>query len=84
MSAGYIVLIILGSLLFLYWAGGLAIAIILFFHGRRTDDQIIEYEVAEKGFDIKLLDIPCKRFTYIQGLGTDCPTLWGEKATIST
>jgi|BioPla2DNA2_1021312.scaffolds.fasta_scaffold00076_65 pimeloyl-ACP methyl ester carboxylesterase len=62
MSAGYIVLIILGSLLFLYWAGGLAIAIILFFHGRRTDDQIIEYEVAEKGFDIKLLDIPCKRF----------------------
>ncbi|MFW5779846.1 MAG: alpha/beta hydrolase [Bacillota bacterium] len=65
MSAGYVVLIVFASLLFLYLAGGFALSVVLYFRGRRTDDEIIEYEVREKGFDIKLLDIPCKRY-YIQ------------------
>lgn len=69
MSALYIFLIIAGFCLLLYLAGGFALAIILFVKGRRNNDQIVEYEVKEKKFDIKLLDIPCVEYNIYSRFG---------------
>jgi alpha-beta hydrolase superfamily lysophospholipase len=62
MTAVYVLLILLAIIAVLYMSGGLAISVYMHLNGKRTNDQIVEYEVAEKGFDIKLLDIPHESF----------------------
>lgn len=58
MTAVYVLLILAGLIALLYLAGGTGIAFYLYFSGKRTNDEIVEYEVREKKFDIALLDIP--------------------------
>lgn len=62
MTAIYVLLILFAVIAALYLAGGLAIAIYMNMRGKRSNDQIVEYEVAEKGFDLALLDIPHESF----------------------
>lgn len=62
MTAMYVLLIMFAVIAALYLAGGLAIAIYMNMRGKRSNDQIIEYEVAEKGFDLALLDIQHESF----------------------
>lgn len=65
MSPLIIFIIILSILSILYLTSGFIFAIALYIHGKRNDKEIIEYEVAEKKFDLSLLDIPHKRcYTY--------------------
>lgn len=61
----YIVIAIMAIFILLNFIGGFAIAFELYIKGKRSDDQIVEYEVAEKKLDINLLDIPCEEL-YIQ------------------
>lgn len=69
MTALYAVLIIIGILVFLYFAGGLAMALYLFVIGKRTNDEVLEHEIKDKKYDISLLDIPCEHLYILSRFG---------------
>lgn len=55
-----IIIIVIVVFVVLNFIVGFAIAFELYIKGKRTDDQIVEYEVAEKKLDINMLDVPCE------------------------
>lgn len=69
MPAMYIYLIIIGSILLLYLAGGFALAVVFYVKGRINNDQVLDYELKQKKFDINLLDIPCEEFDIFSRFG---------------
>lgn len=69
MEAFFIICIIIGSLVLIYFALCIAVAVYMFLPKKRDDEMLIKIETEEKHFDKKWLDIPCEYKTMTSDYG---------------